>query len=63
LPRWWCQIPPPKTAFFTDKLTHIMRLIQEHITREFPSTLTSYIPDIDFWIIYCWGHPRSKVDK
>jgi hypothetical protein len=23
-------------------------LNQEHITREFPSTLTSYIPDIDF---------------
>jgi hypothetical protein len=26
LPRWWCQIPP-ESAFFTDKLTHIMHLI------------------------------------
>jgi hypothetical protein len=34
---------------------------QEHITRELPLTLTSFIPEIHLWIIYCCGHPRSKV--
>jgi hypothetical protein len=46
-------LEPPRACtdlltFFGAQGSHLVHFVQEHITRELPSTLTSYIPDIHF---------------